>query len=57
MSYIPKPLHHESFEYGALPMHGTHPADTITVHALTANKRPVGFAPWQKQKKRKKRKK
>ena len=30
-------------------------APTITVHALRENKRPVGFAPWPKEKKKGKR--
>lgn len=54
MSYVPKPLHHESFEYGELPMSGG-AVPSITVHALPQNKRPVGFAPWPKRKRKKKR--
>lgn len=30
------------------------PPPHIVVHALKENKRPIGFAPWPKQKKRKK---
>lgn len=56
MSYIPKPLRHESIEYGEIPMHSQHQHGSITVYALKENKRPIGFAPWPKQKKRKKRK-
>jgi hypothetical protein len=34
----------------------SHELAPIVVHALTENKRPVGFAPWPKEKKRKKKK-
>jgi hypothetical protein len=31
-----------------------HPGPSIVVHALRKNKRPVGFAPWPKERKKKK---
>lgn len=57
MAYVPKPLHPESFEYGERPMSGGASFSTITIYALSENKRPIGFAPWPPEKKRKKRKK
>lgn len=54
MSYVPKPVRHESFEYGEIPTYAAYQRGAITVYALRENKRPVGFAPWPKQKKRKK---
>ena len=56
MMYVPKPLHHESYEYGERPMSGG-AISHITIYALSSNKRPIGFAPWPKAKKAKKRKK
>ena len=49
MTYVPN---HQDFEP---PEHQHQP--TITVYALRENQRPVGFAPWPKQKAKKKRKK
>lgn len=39
------------------PDWSSHPFSTVTVAALRANKRPVGFAPWPEEPKPKKRKK
>jgi hypothetical protein len=52
MSYVPKPLR-DSYDYGDLPVAGTHRVTSITVYALRENPRPVGFAPWPKARKRK----
>jgi hypothetical protein len=47
-----------SSPYWGYDYEGTQPTmTTITVHPLKQNKRPIGFAPWPKEKKRKKRKK
>ena len=56
--FIPKPLHHESYEYGERPMSGG-AAPVIVIHVLRENKRPVGFLPWPAEPKpeKKKRKK
>ena len=35
----------------------SHAPHTVTIYALEANKRPVGYAPWPKEKKRKKHRK
>lgn len=46
MAYVPKPLHHESYDYGDIPKSGLYGPTSITIYAMFANKRPVGFAPW-----------
>ena len=55
--YVPKPLHHESYEYGRRPMSGVGGPTSITIAALRENKRPIGFLPWPEQKPAKKSKK
>jgi hypothetical protein len=49
MAYIPKPLHHESYKYGARPMSGIGGPTTIVIAALRENKCPIGFAPWPEE--------
>ena len=54
MSYVPW---QEDWNHPYGVSNGVGTARTIIVAALSENKRPVGFAPWPKQKKAKKRKK
>lgn len=41
--------------FDEVPRPGVHEPPSVTVHALKQNKRPVGFAPWPKAKRKKKR--